>query len=114
MDSASPIDQQRQYFRIVFPVAQRPRLDVDGYRFTILEISEGGASLVGDGTTLPPWNSPRRATITLADGTEIATETIAERHAAPDVLAVRFVELLPLSIITAEQRRLAMLYPRVK
>ncbi len=114
MDSASPIDQQRQYFRIVFPVAQRPRLDVDGRRFTVLEMSEGGASLVVDATTPPHWDAPRSATITLADGTEIAAETIAERRAAPGVLAVRFVELLPLSIITAEQRRLATLYPRIK
>lgn len=104
----------RQYFRIIFPVTQRPRMHVETCEFTILEISEGGATLDINAKTPPTWSEPHCATIVLADSTRIVTQAVAERSHAPGVLAVRFVELLPLSVITAEQRRLSILFPRTK
>ncbi len=39
---------EREFFRLVFPIAERPTLELKGRSLTILEISEGGCKAAGD------------------------------------------------------------------
>jgi len=107
------MSQNRDYFRIVFPIGERPCLKADLTEWDILDLSENGARVaVNDDNTLRSLDS-FDATIRFSDGTAATVNACVQRREAEGVV-LQFREQLAYSLIMAEQRRLLRLYPREK
>src|SRR5436309_3499025 len=104
------MSQQRDVFRIPFPVTERPRLIVGAREFDIVDLSESGARILLDNRQ-PPATGQFLALIQLSDGTHVRALASVQRQ-EDDQLVVCFAEQLPYQIIAAEQRRLLRLYSR--
>ena len=103
--------QNRDHYRIPFPIGERPRLVVGAAEFEVIDLSERGARIVLNGEWPDDGNGPFVATIHFRDGT--TAEVTAElRRREADRLILRFVKQLSYSLIAAEQQRLLRLYPR--
>ena len=83
-----PDSDQRKYFRLKYPVAERPVIRSEDREFEVSEISEGGARIVvaGQGSFEP--GQPFSGTILFADGEEVDIRGIVLRHYT-DEIAVR-------------------------
>jgi hypothetical protein len=102
--------QRRSFYRIVFPLPERPRVTIGDCAFEVIDISEGGARLVSP--VQPPHFSalPETATVTFQGGATLTSTATLQREEDGE-LVVRFRSNLPYSAIVAEQRRLLALYP---
>jgi hypothetical protein len=101
--------ENREYFRIKYPVSQRPRLVVGTYCCEILELSEVSAS-VSSGGNLDLNGGPIKAAVSFLDGTRVNTAfTVLRRQ--DEQIVLRFSPPLPFSIVMAEQRRLLKAFP---
>src|SRR5690349_18924889 len=105
------MSQRRNYFRIRFPVTQRPCLVVNSAHFEILELSETGAGVAAADVTMFDSSGEFEATILFRDGTMADVTARVHRQEADEII-LRFPEGLPYSVVTAEQRRLMKLFPR--
>src|SRR5256885_15219459 len=65
---SSAMSQNRDFFRIPFPIAERPRLLARGDEFRVLDLSESGASIVGKCLTPSTDDEPFAVTIHFNDG----------------------------------------------
>jgi hypothetical protein len=103
--------QKRDFFRIPFPVAERPKLLVGLREYEVLDLSERGAKIAA--SECSPWNHEDAFTMTIRfkDGTSVTTTAELQRREV-DHLILRFSQGLPYSIIVAQQRRLLHLFPR--
>jgi hypothetical protein len=103
--------QNRDHFRIPFPIGERPQLIVGAAEFEVIDLSERGARVIRNGKWPDDGNGPFAATIRFRDGT--TADVTAELHRLEaDKLILRFGKQLSYSLIAAEQRRLLRLYPR--
>jgi hypothetical protein len=103
--------QNRDHFRIPFPIGERPQLFVGAAEFEVIDVSERGARIVRNGQWPDDGGGSFAATIRFRDGT--TADVTAELHRKEaDKLILRFGKQLSYSLITAEQRRLLRLYPR--
>ena len=103
--------QNRDHFRIPFPIGERPQLVVGAAEFEVIDLSERGARIVRNGQWPADGNGPFAATIRFRDGTTAGVTADLHRKDA-DKLILRFGKQLSYSLIAAEQRRLLRLYPR--
>jgi hypothetical protein len=103
--------QNRDHFRIPFPIEERPQLAVGEGEFEILDLSECGARIVSNGNWPAERNYPIAVCVRFRDGTTAAATAVVHRQVG-DQLILRFGNPLPYSLIAAEQRRLLCLYPR--
>ena len=106
-----PMSQRRNYFRVKFPVTQRPCLMVNSAQFEVLELSETGARVNAGGSTSLAAAEPVNATIQFRDGTSAQVVGCLYRRESNEVI-LRFRDNLPYPVIAAEQRRLLKLFPR--
>jgi hypothetical protein len=103
--------QSRDYFRIPFPVTERPRLIVDKDEFEAIDLSERGARVTAAGKLLARGKESFGVTIRFKDGTAATTSAMIHRQEG-EQLVLRFKESLPFGVIAGEQRRLLALYGR--
>jgi hypothetical protein len=105
------MSQRRNYFRIKFPITQRPRLVVNAAEFEVLELAETGARIIAGNAQVSESTGEFEATIEFPDGASAPiTARVHRREGNQAVL--RFAANLPYSIIAAQQRRLLKLFPR--
>ncbi len=103
--------QSRDYFRIPFPVAQRPHLIVGKDEFEVLDLSERGARVAAAGKLVSSGKGSFGVTVRFKDGTTAKTSAMIHRQEG-DQLVLRFSQSLPFGVIAGEQRRLVALYGR--
>jgi hypothetical protein len=103
--------QSRDYFRIPFPVTERPHLIVEKDEFEVLDLSERGARVAAAGKLLGGGKRSFDVTVRFKDGTTAKTSAMIHRQEG-DQLVLRFRESLPFGVIAGEQRRLLALYGR--
>ncbi len=72
--AAVPMSQQRQHFRLRYPVAGQPSLVIGSVSFPVSELSEGGMRILlgRPGNIAPTGNL--RGTLTLAGGATIEVQ----------------------------------------
>ncbi len=105
------MSQRRNYFRIQFPMTQRPRLVVGSAEFEIVELAETGARVIAHDAALFDGADPFDATIQFRDDVSAAVTACVHRRENNEVV-LRFSASLPYSIVAAQQRRLLKLFPR--
>jgi hypothetical protein len=102
--------QQRDYFRIPYPVTERPRLVIGASEFEVVDLSESGARIELDGE--PPAGAESfPAIVRFKDGTTVKVVAVVQRQEHGE-LVLRFADNLPYAVIAGQQRRLLQLYPR--
>jgi len=105
------MSQKRDYFRIQFPITQRPRLVAGNLDLEVLELSENGARVAVTEKDFPESSDSFPAVIRFKDGT--TGSVVASIHRSEtDQAILRFAENLPYSVIAAQQQRLIQLFPR--
>lgn len=112
MDTASPEDRRRDY-RVVYPLAVRPRLTLaDGRQCTVVDSSAGGLRIVAEKVWPPPEGVEIQGEVKLCSG---ATARVRGRAAWVNdrFAAIRFADDagIRMSDILAEQRWLRSRFP---
>lgn len=105
------MSQKRDFFRVKFPVTQRPCLVASSSELEVIELSENGARVVAGHEGVLGNTDPFDATIRFKDGTA-AKVTAQLYRCEADQAILRFSENLSYTVIAAEQRRLLQLFPR--
>jgi hypothetical protein len=103
--------QRRDYFRIRFPITQRPRLITKLIELDVIELSENGARVAVVAAGILDGPEPFDAIIQFKDGTAAAVIALVHRWEAEEAI-LHFPDNLSYSIIAAEQRRLLQMFPR--
>ena len=103
--------QLRNYFRIKFPVTQRPCLIVKAAQFEVTELAEAGARIIVNGAGPSDTTGEFDGTIEFADGVTAPVTARVHRREGNEAI-LRFAANLPYSIIAGQQRRLLQLFPR--
>jgi PilZ domain len=105
--SSSP---ERAYYRIVYPLRDRPRLELGGRQHEVVDCSEGGLRFQLTSGAPPELGAPVRAVVRFHEGQEVAVEGAVVRVQGGHV-ALRLARGIPLAVILAEQRYLRAHYP---
>jgi hypothetical protein len=103
-------EQQRQYFRLRYPLAAQPTLRVGGQTFAVTELSEGGMRIIAGpaGRIAPEWNV--RGELRLATGDTVPVEGSVLRIDDAHVV-VKLDRGPSYKDMLAEQRYVAQRYP---
>lgn len=104
MDQPSESDQ-RKYFRLKYPVAERPIVRSEDSEYEIAEISEGGARVIVAGQGSFDAGQPFSGTILFADGEEVDIRGIVLRCEGDEV-AVRLSIGISFKRMVSEQAQL--------
>jgi hypothetical protein len=102
--------QERQHFRLRYPLAAQPTLTVDGRRYGVTELSEGGLRLIAgpSGRLAPAWSV--RGELMLATGATIEIQGSVLR--IDDAHVIVKLDLGPsFKDMVAEQRYVAQRFP---
>ncbi|MCH8830464.1 MAG: PilZ domain-containing protein [Planctomycetes bacterium] len=102
--------ERRRYYRIQYPLAERPRLIVNHREFRVVEISEGGAQIKNACSAPKCLATPYPVRIIFQKGEEACTDAVIVRE-SPGQFILRFVKEISLRMLTSEQIRLAKRYP---
>jgi PilZ domain-containing protein len=105
------MSQRRNYFRIQFPITQRPRLVVSTAEFEVLELAETGARIIVGDAQVSETSGEFEATIQFPDGASASVTARVHRREINEAV-LRFAANLPYPIIAGQQRRLLKLFPR--
>ena len=105
------MQQRRNYFRIRFPITQRPCLVVNAAQFDIVELAETGARVIVNGAGPSDTTGEFDAMIQFRDGVMVPVTARVHRREGDEAI-LRFSTNLPYAIIASEQRRLLKLFPR--
>ena len=100
-----PESDQRKYYRLKYPVAERPIIRSGDQDYEISEISEGGARIVVAGAGPFEPGEPFSGTVLFADGEEVEIRGIVLRHDT-DEIAVRLSIGISFKRMVAEQAQL--------
>ena len=104
MNQPSESDQ-RKYYRLKYPVAERPVVRSENCEYEIAEISEGGARIVVAGQGPFEAGQPFSGTILFADGEEVDVRGIILRQES-DEIAVRLSIGISFKRMVTEQAQL--------
>jgi hypothetical protein len=102
--------QERQHFRLRYPLAAQPTLTVDGRSYGVTELSEGGLRLIAgpSGRLAPAWSV--RGELMLAVGSTIEIQGTVLR--IDDAHVIVRLDLGPtFKDMVAEQRYVAQRFP---
>jgi c-di-GMP-binding flagellar brake protein YcgR len=94
---------RRAHYRILYPLAARPKLLIEGYTYEVLDISEGGLRYRTGPHAAPNIGESFRGTVRVRRGEMIHTHGNVVRHANGEV-AARLVVGIPFQTIMEEQR----------
>lgn len=109
---SSGTSHERSEFRVVYPLAARPRLTVAGQIFPVVDVSEHGARVLDDAATDMQLGARMEGTIALAHGPATAVRGVIVRRFA-DGFAIAFDEdaHILMAHIIGEQRHLRAHFP---
>jgi hypothetical protein len=102
---------RRRFYRIRYPLIERPWLIASQAEFSVFEISEAGARIKYADEPPAVFSQPIPVRIVFRDGKECRTEAVLERTQYGEFV-LRFAKHIPLKVIASEQRRLLRHYPR--
>jgi hypothetical protein len=103
----SKAENQRRFFRIEYPQADRPTIVIDDRRLSLLELSEMGLKVLIAKGYAPKVDDFVRGTILLSGGRTLDVEgSVLRLISNPVSCVVRLDYGVPLPVIMEEQRRL--------
>ena len=98
-----PGDSPREYYRIAYPAKARPRLDVSGFEFEVLDLSERGIRFQLGQMAAPEPGHQLKGTVKFMRGVTAPVWGTILRVRDGQVAAL-LEEGVPASVIRAEQR----------
>lgn len=111
--NAQPITQRRRYYRIQFPLAERPRLSVDGKTFVVLNLAETNCRICRRGPDSINDSDSIGGVMKFGDGSEVTIEGVVLCHDATGIV-IQFTSGVPLKKMTELQRVLYKKYPNLR
>lgn len=101
---------RRKQYRLHYPIAERPLLDVKGAYYSVTELSEGGMRVAFDENCMIPEDYPFSGQIMYTTG-ERCSITGKVLRSDSHGFSAQFVKGVGLRRITRDQIRLRMKYP---
>jgi len=108
-------DQQRDFFRLIYPPADRPNIKIEESRFPVGDLSEMGIKFFHQETIKFPVGVRMKGTIIFKDGSKCEVEGDILRvdvDSTPAFTVVEFVKGIPMAKMLEEQRILIKKYKR--
>ena len=105
-----PSSPERAHYRIVYPLRDRPRLELGGGQHEVVDCSEGGLRFQMTSGAPPELGAHVRAVVRFHEGREVVVEGPIVRVQGGHI-ALRLTRGIPLAVILAEQRYLLAHYP---
>jgi hypothetical protein len=105
-----PTSPERAHYRIIYPLGDRPRLELGGRQHDVVDCSEGGLRFQMTSGAPPELGESVRAVVRFHEGREVEVEGPVVRVQGGHV-ALRLARGIPLAVILAEQRYLRAHYP---
>jgi hypothetical protein len=102
--------ERRQFFRLRYPIDERPIIELDGESYPVCEISEEGARLLFRSTDPVSFGETLTGTIHFSDSEDVEVEGIPLRQHGCEV-ALKLTKGLSLERMTDEQLHLLDKYP---
>ncbi len=102
---------QRAHYRLAYPVAERPRLLLEGAALPVVDCSEMGLRLRTAGGPVPEPGTRVRGTLVFRRGETEEVEGTVVRTRAGEMAVHLTGRGVPFARIWAEQRRLRDRYP---
>lgn len=93
----------RAFYRLVYPMAFRPRFLTEGRTFEVIDLSEQGLRFLHPGPDSPKVGTPLAGVVRLPTGEALAVEGAVVRLALPSV-ALELVKGIPYSVMIEQQR----------
>ena len=108
-------ENERQSYRLLFPVTEQPVFVVGGTTYQVLDCSEHGVRYIVPGGELPAMGSQVRGMLRFRPGTreeeKVDVQGTVVRHAADNQAAIKLGRPIPYALLMGEQRRLRAKYP---
>jgi hypothetical protein len=108
-----PDEQQRDFFRLVYPPEDRPTIKIEESEFIVADLSEKGVKFVHNTTVRFPVGVRMNATIIFKDKSEVKVTGDIIRvvlDATPCFTVVELIEGVPVAKMLGEQRILIQKY----
>lgn len=102
--------ERRQFFRLRYPIAERPTIELQGESYQVCEISEEGARLLFRSAKPVSFGETMTGTIHFFDSEDVDVEGIPLRQHGCEV-ALKLTKGLSLKRMTDEQLHLLEKYP---
>ena len=104
-------DEKRQYYRLTYPLAERPRLALRGHFFLVIDLSEGGAMIARGRSGNPVVGEEVQGTLTFPDGEQeqVAGTVLRSNEIS---FAITFQKGVSMRRMMMEQRRVFTRYLR--
>ncbi len=108
------MSNQRENFRLEYPKADRPEIQVDKYRYEVLDLSEKGVKFDCGKTYRPQQNAPLIATVFFQGGKSCEVKgTVLRYLAEKNQCVVILTQGVPLPLMMEEHRKLLQKYKAV-
>ncbi|NQV26910.1 MAG: PilZ domain-containing protein [Rhodopirellula sp.] len=105
-----PRTQEREFFRLWYPQAERPTLEIGNQKFEVAEISEEGARIVLSGPFTHDSGESFKGFVRFNDGESDSVEGVVLRVSDSEVVA-NLKHGVSLKRMISEQVRLRASYP---
>jgi hypothetical protein len=103
--------QQRDHYRLEYPVTDRPTVLVNGLQFEVIDASEGGLKFNCKFSFAPAKDSPFKGTIFFRDGKSFDIQgTVIRYDKTNDHCIVQLTKGIPLAKMIEEQLLLIRKY----
>jgi len=103
--------QRREHFRLVYPIAARPVMVVQGTEFRLSEISEEGGRAIANTDDLASLEQQGQVTIGFSNGKQVGTNATVLRVDGDEII-LKLSPAIALSVILEQQRWLVSRYPK--
>lgn len=108
-----PGKQRRAYYRLRYPLTERPTYDFSGHEYTVSEISEGGIRVtLLDGQDIGPIGTETEGTLHFPDGTSVVIEGAVQRL-GPHEAVLRLSDGISFRKMLSEQIRVRDSFPGI-
>ena len=105
-----PRTQEREFFRLWYPQAERPKLEIGDQKFEVAEISEEGARIVLSGPFAHDQEEPFSGVVRFSNGESESVEGVVLRVSGNEVVA-NLKRGVTLKRMMSEQIRIRQKYP---
>lgn len=105
-------DQKREYFRLIYPVNDRPTIEIEGEKYSVMDLSEEGVRFGHAPTVCLGIGSVVRGTIEFRDGSkeQVVGKIIRIVEEKPAFTVMQLTAGLPMKRMMDEQRALIRKY----
>ena len=101
---------QRQHFRIEYPIPDRPKVEIDGKLYPVLDLSEKGLKLLGGPRFKPKTTTKIHGKVYFHDKTMCHVIGVVLRVNDDESVVLKLSDGVPLPKIMDEQRQLIRKY----